>query len=109
SSRTPVWVEPSRTCGIIGSGSPCFYARPAPRSITTSAKEAEEGDSSPQEQSVLSDRKWRKSRRPVRELHPHRRTVRRQYLRLSDRLAAARRRTEGEPVTMDALELSRHS
>ena len=59
-----------------------------------------------QECSVLSHVARRRSRRPVHEPDPHLRTGRCQSVRLPHAVTAARQRTGGQPVSVDALELS---
>ena len=70
-------------------------------------KNFEEGDSEPQERALLQDAERRRSRRSVHESDPHLRVERSQSVRLSDRVAAARRGVEGKSSGMDALELPR--
>ncbi len=67
----------------------------------------EEGYSESQERTLLQDAERRRSRRSVHESDPHLRTERRQSLRLSDRVTAARRGVEAKPIGVDAMELSR--
>ena len=61
----------------------------------------------PEKLTVLQDAEWRQSRRSVHESDPYLRTERSQSVRLSDRVAAARRGVEAEPIGVDALELPR--
>ncbi len=60
----------------------------------------------PQECPVLSHVARCRSRRSVHEPDPHLRTRRCQSVRLPHSVTAARRRTGGQPVSVDALELS---
>jgi transposase len=70
-------------------------------------KGAEAGGSSPEECLVLSDVERGAGGRPVHELDSHLSVVRRQLLRLPDRVAAPRSGTGDQARGVDAMELSR--
>src|SRR6266496_815673 len=67
----------------------------------------EESDPASQELAVLQEPEWGADGRPVHELDSHLRAKRSQSLRLSHRVAAARRGVEANTVGVDALELPR--
>src|SRR6266852_4984995 len=71
-------------------------------------KGIKEGRSAQEECLVLSDTERGASGRPVHEFDSHLSVVRRQLLRLSDRVAAPRPETGDQPPRMDAVELSRN-
>jgi hypothetical protein len=84
-----------------------FANRLAPHRQQPRRKGTEAGGSSPEECFVLSDAERGGGGRPVHELDSHLSVVRRQLLRLTDRVAAPRSGTGDQARGVDAVELSR--